>query len=65
MKKILVTFLSGLTATMFYWSLVQYTDTGTVDLVTLILTPEPWVIALIGTTGIFIWRKFSGKKEAV
>lgn len=41
-------------ATMLYSALIQYTDTGTVYLTDLILTPEVWIITIGVTAGIVI-----------
>lgn len=58
MKNIIQKFLSVLLAGFLYWGLIQYTDTGAIELAKLFLTPEPWFLAIFFTTVMFLWRKF-------
>mgnify|MGYP001313590414 FL=1 len=63
MKKITVNFISILLAGFLYWGLIQYTDTGTIALPELIVTPEPWLLAIFLSIVMVLWKKFKAHKE--
>lgn len=64
MKNLIKSFLSFLLAGFLYWGLAQYTDAGTIDPVKLLLTPEPWFLAVFFTIVMLFWGRFKTRREA-
>lgn len=63
MRRAIYYFLGFLFGSMIYSGLIQYSDSGFIDIRALILNPKHWFIASFVGLGVIILKKLRYKKN--